>query len=59
MRLKSTVEIFYEALEKKMREDENSSEAIFGQILVSVTDFDVFMTMLREGAVKAARNKKN
>ena len=42
-----------------MREDENSSEAIFGQILVSVTDFDVFMTMLREGAVKAARNKKN
>ena len=52
--LGSSIEVFYEALESKTKEDENSTEAIFGQILASVTDFDVFATMLREAAQKAA-----
>lgn len=52
--LGSSIEVFYEALESKTKEDANSTEAIFGQILASVTDFDVFATMLREAAQKAA-----
>jgi len=31
-----------------MDKDEYSNESIFAQILVAVTDFDVFMTMMRE-----------
>jgi len=43
------VEDFYDALQAKTAEDEWSNEAIFGQILIAVTDFDVFMQMMREG----------
>ena len=55
--LGSTIEAFYEALEAKTAEDVNSAEAIFGQILASVADFDIFVVMLREAAQKAERNK--
>ena len=55
--LGSSIEAFYEALETKTKENENSTEAIFGQILASVADFDIFAVMLREAAQKAERNK--
>ena len=48
--MKVGVDDFYLALKEKMDEDENSNLAVFGQILIAVTDFDVFMTMMREGA---------
>jgi hypothetical protein len=54
--LNSTIETFYEALEKKTNEDEKSTEAVFGQIMISVTDFDIFINMLREAAQKLAKN---
>ena len=55
-KLGSTVELFYETLQRRTDEDPNSNEAVFGQILVSVCDFDIFVTALKEGAVKA-KNK--
>jgi hypothetical protein len=48
--LKSSIQRFYKILKSKMAEDAFSNEAIFGQILIAVTDFDVFMTMMREEA---------
>jgi hypothetical protein len=48
---------FYSTLKRKTDEDVNSSEAIFGQILLAVTEFDVFMTMMREEARAAAVRK--
>ena len=53
--LGSSIEIFYEALQAKTTEDANSTEAIFGQILASVTDFDIFATMLKEQAIIRAK----
>ena len=44
-----TVEDFYQALQAMSAEDEWSNEAIFALILSSVCDFDIFMTMMREG----------
>ena len=55
-KLGSTIELFYETLQRRTDEDPNSNEAVFGQILVSVCDFDIFVTALKEGAVKA-KNK--
>mmetsp|Transcript_28418 Transcript_28418/g.28725 ORF Transcript_28418/g.28725 Transcript_28418/m.28725 type:complete len:158 (-) Transcript_28418:211-684(-) len=52
--LGATVVGFYRALKSKIEEDENSGFAIFGQILSSVTDFDIFMQMMREAAYKKA-----
>ena len=46
--LKSNSREFYLALKYFMDKDEYSNESIFAQILVAVTDFDVFMTMMRE-----------
>lgn len=40
----------YRALKHKMDADENSMGAFFAQILIAVTDFDVFMTVMRESA---------
>lgn len=48
--LKSTVQDFYYALKAKVDAPEESSESVFAQILVAVTDFDIFMTMMREAA---------
>ena len=53
--LGSSVQQFYRALKLKSEEDENSNEAIFGQILLSVCDFDSFMTMMREEAAAISR----
>lgn len=48
--LKSSIQDFYYALKAKTDAPEESSESVFAQILVAVTDFDVFMTMMREAA---------
>jgi hypothetical protein len=48
--LKSSVQDFYFALKAKTDAPEDSSESVFAQILVAVTDFDIFMTMMREAA---------
>lgn len=42
----------YAALQAKMEQDPNGNEAIFGQILIAVTDFDIFMTMMKESSRK-------
>jgi hypothetical protein len=46
--LKVSINDFYSALKAKM-DEEYSNEAIFATILIAVTDFNVFMTMMREG----------
>lgn len=46
--LRSSSREFYVALKHFVDKDEYSNESIFAQILVAVTDFDVFMTMMRE-----------
>eukprot|EP01041_Mallomonas_annulata_P008131 gene8131-16696_t len=55
--LGSTVMEFYQALKSKIDKDENSSFAIFGLILSSVTDFDIFMQMMREAAYANSTRK--
>jgi len=47
--LGATIEDFYAAIQLKSIEDEWGNEAIFAQILIGVTEFDVFMQMMREG----------
>lgn len=47
-----TVNDFYAALSGKIAEDPESSEAIFGMILQSVIEFDIFMVMMREARVR-------
>ena len=56
--LGSSIELFYETLQKRTDEDPNSNEAIFGGILVSVCDFDIFMTALKESAVKQKKESE-
>jgi hypothetical protein len=45
-----TIMDFYNAMSDKQENDPDGSIALFGQILVSVTDFHIFMTMMRESA---------
>lgn len=45
-----TILDFYHAMSAKQESDPDGSVALFGQILVSVTDFHIFMTMMRESA---------
>jgi hypothetical protein len=53
--LDSSVQQFYKILKAKTDENENSNEAIFGQILLAVCDFDVFMVMMKEEARTISR----
>jgi hypothetical protein len=53
--LNSSIQDFYYALKAKSDAVEESSESIFAQILIAVTDFDVFMTMMREAAISNDR----
>jgi hypothetical protein len=55
--LHCSIQDVYLALKNKVDLDENSSDAFFAQILVAVTDFDVFMMMMRDSATKV-RNEK-
>jgi len=45
--LQGSVTEMFAALKSKMDDEPNSSEAFFGQILLAVSDFDIFMTMMR------------
>ena len=56
--LGSSITEFYLALKEKTEEDENSNEAIFGQILLAVTDFEIFMKMMHESAYKLRSSRK-
>lgn len=49
---------FYKALKNKTDNDPDSSYALFGQILVSVIDFDIFMVMMREMAQSNQRKNR-
>ena len=53
-KLNCSLQRFFNALKNKTDEDMNSNEAIFGQILLSVCEFDIFMTMLREEATNSS-----
>ncbi len=48
--LHSTIHDFYAELKASLEKDENSNESIFAQILIAMTDFDIFMTMMKEAA---------
>lgn len=50
-----SIQDVYKALKRKVDGDENSMEAFFAQILIAVTDFDVFMNMMRDSARKFSR----
>lgn len=50
--LKVSIQDVYQALKKKLESEEDSMEAFFAQVLIAVTDFDTFMTMMRESARK-------
>lgn len=56
--LNCSITDFYRALKKETENDADSSEAVFGQILASITDFDIFMVMMRESAAKQNIKKK-
>jgi hypothetical protein len=47
---------FFEALKHRTEEDPDGVYAIFGQILVAVIDFDIFMVMMKETAQSNARS---
>lgn len=50
---------FYKALKETTDNDSESAHAVFGQILVAVVDFDIFMVMMREMAQSNSRmNRK-
>jgi hypothetical protein len=49
---------FYKALKAQTDNDPESSHALFGQILVAVVDFDIFMVMMREMAQSNSRSKR-
>lgn len=50
---------FYKALKETSDNDPDSAHAVFGQILVAVVDFDIFMVMMREMAQSNSRmNRK-
>ena len=56
--LKCSLQRFYMALQNKTDEHDDSNEAIFAQILLSVTEFDVFMTMMREEAASLKKTSQ-
>jgi hypothetical protein len=41
---------FYKVLQGKIESESNGSVALFAQILLGVTEFDIFMQMMREAA---------
>lgn len=44
----ATVSEFYRQVREAHEENENSSRALFGQILAAIADYDVFMAMLTD-----------
>ena len=49
---------FYKALKEASDSDPESAHTVFGQILVAVVDFDIFMIMMREMAQSSSRAKR-
>jgi hypothetical protein len=49
---------FYRALKEASDNDPESAHTVFGQILVAVVDFDIFMVMMREMAQSSSRSKR-
>lgn len=49
---------FYKALKDASDNDPESAHTVFGQILVAVVDFDIFMIMMREMAQSSSRAKR-
>jgi hypothetical protein len=56
--LGSSINDFYTALKSATEADENSNEAVFGLILLSVTDFDIFMQMMKESRREQISSRK-
>jgi hypothetical protein len=56
--LESSINDFYVALKTATESDENSNEAVFGLILLSVTDFDIFMQMMKEARQAQISSRK-
>jgi hypothetical protein len=50
--LHSDVYEFYRLLKAKVDEGEDSMDSFFAQVLIAVTDFDLFMTLMREAKLK-------
>ena len=50
-----SIQRFYNVLKSKTDENADCNEAVFGQILLAVCDFDVFMTMMKEEAIASSR----
>lgn len=50
--LHSDVYEFYRLLKAKVDEGEDSMDSFFAQVLIAVTDFDLFMTLMREAKIK-------
>ncbi len=51
--LKVSVTDVYRALKMKVDAPEETMESFFAQVLIAVTDFDVFMSMMRDSARNA------
>jgi hypothetical protein len=49
---------FYKALKEASDNDPESAHTVFGQILVAVVDFDIFMVMMREMAQSSSRARR-
>lgn len=45
-----SVNEFFDILQEKTNADKDSSEAFFAQMLLAVTEFDVFIMMMKEAA---------
>lgn len=55
--LRVTIQDIYNALKRKVESEEESMEAFFAQVLIAVTDFDVFMGMMKDSARKQQPRK--
>ena len=54
-----TVLEFFNALKEATEEDADSNDAVFGQILFAISDFDVFMVMMKEAAQSQAMSNNH
>jgi hypothetical protein len=57
-KLGATPTDFYLALQEKTEQDKEGHVAFFAQIMLAVTEFDIFMTMMREAARSQVHSKR-
>lgn len=55
--LKCSVHEVYEVLKRKIDHEAESTGAFFAKVLIAVSDFDIFITMMRESAMKQVSRK--